>query len=294
MDKKEEIIQSAIRFFSKKGYYATSVQEIAEECGISKGTLYNFFESKEELLIQVIDQSYKRILQNIMNVDFDSSLSPKERLTKKIVMQFDIVAENKNFITMLLRTFIPQSNTQIPWLINKIRVTMLNWYKDSLIEAFGSKAEPYIWDYTLILQGAVKEYTLLFINGDKDIDFQEAVRFVVDRLEIMIDHTKDVKPVLTSHNMAEYEVFEEDAELESPKDQIVQILEEVERELKKLSMSKQAYQESITVIQYLREELEESKPRVFMMKSFLLYLKEIEECQPFVKRMETILKAAYP
>lgn len=294
VDKREEIIQSAILFFSEKGYYSTSVQEIAVDCGVSKGTLYNFFESKEELLIQVIDHSCKRLLQITMNVDFDSSLCPKERLIKKVVMQFDVVFENQSFITMLLRTFIPQGNPQIPLLVNKISVTMMNWYKNSLIEAFGNKAEPYIWDFTVIFQGAIKEYTFLAIYGEKNIDFHETVRFVVDRLEIMINHTKDVKPVLTSRNMAEYEAFEEDAALGSPKEQIYQNLEDAEREIKRLSIPKQVYQESISVIQYLRQELDELEPRKFMIKSLLLYLSEIEGCAPFVKRIETILKAAYP
>lgn len=294
MDKKEEIIQSAIRFFSEKGYFSTSMQEIAEDCGISKGTLYNFFDSKEELLIQVIDQSCKRILQNTMNIDFNTSLSPKEKLVKKIVMQFDAVFENKNSITMLLRTFIPQSNPQIAWLVNKIRVTTMNWYKDCLLEAFGSKVEPYIWDFTLILQGAVKEYACLAIKEDKNIDFQAAVRFVVDRLEMMIHHTENAKPIVTSNEMAEYETFENDADLASPKEQIKNQLEEMENKLKQLSMSKQDRQESISVIHYLRQELDEQEPRKFMIKSLLLYLSEIKECKPFVQLIETILKAAYP
>ena len=95
MEKREEIIQTAIYFFGEKGYFSTSMQDIAKECGISKGTLYNFFESKEDLLVQVIDSGYQKMMENIRIVDYDSSLTPKERLVKKIEMQFEVIVPNK-------------------------------------------------------------------------------------------------------------------------------------------------------------------------------------------------------
>lgn len=291
IDKKEEIMQAAIRFFSGKGYFSTSVQEVAEDCGISKGTLYTYFESKEELLIQVIDYSRMKLFQHTMHLDFDSSLSPKERLIKKIIMQFDAVIENKSFIMMLFGTFIPRSNPRVLYLINKIHVTTMNWYKDCLLEAYGDKVESYIWDFTLLLQGVIKEYTILEIKEDKNINSEEVVRFVVDRLETLIEHTKHVKPILTSNNMTEYETFEEDINFESPKEQIDQTLEEAEKKIYRLSMSKEDQMESISVIRYLRKELDEKNPRRFIIKSLLLYLKNIEGFKPLVKSLETILKS---
>lgn len=294
MEKKEEIIQAAVSFFAEKGYFSTSMQEIAKDCGVSKGTLYNLFDSKEDLLIQVFDYSHEKMLENIKVVDFESSLSPKEKLIKKIVLQFDIVIENKNFITMLLRTFNPASSSQITTLINKIHITMTNWHKNAILEAFGDKAEPYIWDYSLMLQGIVKEYIVLTIQSGVSIDSQGAARFIVERLDSMINDTKDAKPVLTSQTMAEYEAFEKGSKLRTPKEQVYRYLDDMEREIKRLSLPRQEREEAVSAVEYLRKELNEQEPKGFMVTSLLLYLCEIEECKLFVKRIQIILEAKGP
>src|SRR5699024_395283 len=136
-----------------------------------------------------------------------------------------------------------------------------------------------------------KEYTILEIKEAKNIDSEEVVRFVVDRLETLIEHTKHVKPILTSENMAEFEMFEEDINLESPKEQIYQTLEEAEKKIYRLSMSKEEQMELILVIQYLIRELDDMNTRRFIIKSLLLYLKDMEGFKYLVKSLETILKS---
>ena len=53
--KKEEtrvsIIDCAVSFFREKGFQETSMEEIAEKSDVSKGTLYNYFENKESILV---------------------------------------------------------------------------------------------------------------------------------------------------------------------------------------------------------------------------------------------------
>lgn len=54
VDKKSTIIEIAIRLFSKYGYAKTSVDEIASQANIAKGTVYYYFTSKEELFMEAI------------------------------------------------------------------------------------------------------------------------------------------------------------------------------------------------------------------------------------------------
>ncbi|MGO1052406.1 TetR/AcrR family transcriptional regulator [Crossiella sp. CA198] len=54
----ERLVDAATRLFADKGYPATSVQEIADAAGVTKGGLYHYFKSKAELLHEV----YRRLL----------------------------------------------------------------------------------------------------------------------------------------------------------------------------------------------------------------------------------------
>jgi TetR/AcrR family fatty acid metabolism transcriptional regulator len=50
-DKPEQIIQAAVRVFARKGYFSSRVSDIAREAGIAAGTIYLYFETKEDILI---------------------------------------------------------------------------------------------------------------------------------------------------------------------------------------------------------------------------------------------------
>lgn len=60
--RRQEVMDVAARIFSEKGYEATSIQEIAEEVGILKGSLYYYIETKEDLLFGVIKAAYDAAL----------------------------------------------------------------------------------------------------------------------------------------------------------------------------------------------------------------------------------------
>jgi AcrR family transcriptional regulator len=55
----DEIIEAATHVFWLRGYSAASVQEIADEVGLLKGSLYHYIGSKEELLAQVFQEAYE-------------------------------------------------------------------------------------------------------------------------------------------------------------------------------------------------------------------------------------------
>lgn len=48
---KDNIIDCAVNLFNEKGFYETSMEEIAEKSDVSKGTLYNYFQDKESILV---------------------------------------------------------------------------------------------------------------------------------------------------------------------------------------------------------------------------------------------------
>ena len=57
---KEKIVQSAIRLMLDKGYAGTTVDEICENAGVSKGSFYHFFKSKEDIGVAALEGFIKR------------------------------------------------------------------------------------------------------------------------------------------------------------------------------------------------------------------------------------------
>ena len=67
--RRQEVMDVAARIFHEKGYEATSIQEIAEEVGILKGSLYYYIDTKEDLLFGVIKEAYDAALNLIERLE---------------------------------------------------------------------------------------------------------------------------------------------------------------------------------------------------------------------------------
>lgn len=75
----KNVIEAGITVFARRGYAATSVQEIADKVGVLKGSLYHYFSSKEELLFRILQESHVDAEQ-IMDEVAALGLDPYEEL----------------------------------------------------------------------------------------------------------------------------------------------------------------------------------------------------------------------
>jgi AcrR family transcriptional regulator len=77
--KAQLIVSVALKLFAKSGYAATSIDKIAKEAGISKGLLYSYFKSKEDLLQTMINALLVE-LENAIDPNHDGTVTDEEAL----------------------------------------------------------------------------------------------------------------------------------------------------------------------------------------------------------------------
>ncbi|WP_269758056.1 TetR/AcrR family transcriptional regulator [Thalassobacillus sp. C254] len=85
--KKEEILRSALKIISKSGYHGATMDEIAAELLMTKGALYYYFPSKEDLLFQ----SHNLVLSDAMDrleEIYEEDLPPKQKIIKAIFFSY--------------------------------------------------------------------------------------------------------------------------------------------------------------------------------------------------------------
>ena len=81
MNLKEKIVHESLKLFSLKGFLSTSIHDILEAAGTSKGGFYNHFSSKEDLFFQVLDEA-RRIWREKNLAGLDQIEDPSEKITK--------------------------------------------------------------------------------------------------------------------------------------------------------------------------------------------------------------------
>ncbi|WP_158515052.1 TetR/AcrR family transcriptional regulator [Bacillus weihaiensis] len=64
-DQRTKILDAAMNIFGKNGYYETKIVDIAEQAGVSKGTIYIYFSSKEELYIEAHEREFRQYLAHL-------------------------------------------------------------------------------------------------------------------------------------------------------------------------------------------------------------------------------------
>ena len=108
LEKKYLIMEASLELFAENGFHATSISQIAKKAGISKGLAYNYFESKKDLLNELINHGFESIFQNF-DINEDGILT-KEEFTHFIKMNFKLLQENlkhwKLFFSLMLQPHI--------------------------------------------------------------------------------------------------------------------------------------------------------------------------------------------
>ena len=92
--KKDKIIEKSMELFREKGYHTTKVEEITKALGISKGNFYTYFNSKEEVLYEILDIMKNEKIR--MLEEIDTNKAPKEILK-------DFIEDYKQYVFKYLK-----------------------------------------------------------------------------------------------------------------------------------------------------------------------------------------------
>lgn len=96
---RQEILDTALKLFSERGFHNVSMQQIADVSEFAVGTLYNFFESKEMLFEELISRCGEKIIGTLTAI-LDAPGTEVERLTNYIRYSPVLLEEQAEFIKL--------------------------------------------------------------------------------------------------------------------------------------------------------------------------------------------------
>jgi AcrR family transcriptional regulator len=184
---RKKLLADSFDLFIKRGYGSLTMRTLAQELGVSPATLYNYFESKEDLFLRLVEE------QEIQDVlDFPASASECVTLESSLLTLFHFVHENEEHfckqILLWIEFYQQQSSSQHP---SK--------------KVFGDLGDPTLQGITECLQlsdRALAGFILNFLNGwllgrvlfgsdDDDFSFSrqapifiEAIRLYLERRQV--------------------------------------------------------------------------------------------------------------
>ncbi|CAG9621504.1 TetR/AcrR family transcriptional regulator [Sutcliffiella rhizosphaerae] len=187
MSKKQLIMEKASELFAKHGFEATSVQQITEYCGISKGAFYLSFKSKDELIFSMIDYFLLEITtdidQLVKNSDFTTLLHDfyyqmfqsfqKHSDLAKVLIKEQSHSLNKE-IFIKTRIYDIKMDEAILLMINKL-------YKE--------KVKDTKYDLLYCIKGFLRIHSELFLFYNLDLNLNQLCDSLVEKTNILAAHT---------------------------------------------------------------------------------------------------------
>ncbi|MGK7371084.1 MAG: TetR/AcrR family transcriptional regulator [Candidatus Halalkalibacterium sp. M3_1C_030] len=96
---RQQIRDAAFKLFAAKGYANTSVRSIAQKAGISKGLIYHYFDSKDDILQAIFDDLAK---MGDQAMDFGEDLNSSERLRQMLNMIFGYIKQSGEVVRLMI------------------------------------------------------------------------------------------------------------------------------------------------------------------------------------------------
>lgn len=269
MDKKQELMDQAVHLFSIKGFHQTSVQEIAQAAGISKGAFYKHYDSKESILVGILKRYHRETLEKTREPKFSGDLNKKEIFSKKLVFEIERTLENQDFFIMVFKDMPTEGNEQLTMLMQELRDSSMELHKKNILEAFGPSVQPLVADLAAILEGTLREYLIAKFLDDRQFSISKLVDFITACLEAIILRADYLEPVLEEGKSA---VFSMDNTFDA-----------IGNKIKLFSKEPVKY---LAALNSLREELQKEEPQIFQIEALISYLKQERQLEKEVLLLE--------
>ncbi|MEE4313791.1 MAG: TetR/AcrR family transcriptional regulator [Desulfofustis sp.] len=96
INKRKAIIDAAIKLFSRNGYEQTSIEELAREAGVGKGTVYSYFQTKKEI-VHAFCEAELDFTRSELAAHTNPESSLQEQLLVIFMAEFKHITENRDF-----------------------------------------------------------------------------------------------------------------------------------------------------------------------------------------------------
>jgi len=194
MSKRSEILTNASRLFLDQGYRSTSIQSIADAAGISKGAVYLYFKSKEEIILAIFQMIEDEIWSSIESVNRQSDLSAREKYHRHIVIFYDKLMENLQLNQMVLNNSGLEISERFYNHAREYRYRLQLSQEQSLLNIYGEPLQPWLTDIVASVNGILQEMDVSIVLDGLQLESEKMASFICDISDFLVQGVLSKKP----------------------------------------------------------------------------------------------------
>ena len=194
--KKRKILEKAFELFRKNGYMDTKVEDITKALGISKGSFYTYFKTKEELLCELLESMKNSEMERYSKVEIDEN--PKKTLENFIKERFKSILELLNNVDIGIMNSFTQ-NTNVGKFHEEMTKFFKSFIKENILLRYESNREYDMEIISNFIILAINNYLIEKIVCEKEYTFSSKEEFdgiVEDNQKLINEIVKFIDNVL--------------------------------------------------------------------------------------------------
>ncbi len=101
LTRRADILSAAEKVFAAKGFYGSTMDEIAKRAEFGTGSLYKYFQGKQDLYFSLIDEKIEEITR-LMRAEMGKDLAPIDRIASILILQLSFIQKNRDFFKIYI------------------------------------------------------------------------------------------------------------------------------------------------------------------------------------------------
>lgn len=184
-DRKRQVLFCAQQLFVEKGFASTSIQDILNKAQISKGTFYNYFSSKNECLMAILDFGQEETMIRRQELLIGHNLSDKAILAEQISIRQQVNRDHN--LLPIFEAIFHSGDPELSDFAKKSHIAELRWLAKRLVDVYGKAVLPYVSDGAVLLLGMLHHMLQArSVTSIEEVDTAEITKFIMRRMDSII------------------------------------------------------------------------------------------------------------
>ncbi|USL44326.1 TetR/AcrR family transcriptional regulator [Priestia megaterium] len=272
--KQLDILGHTHQLFMEKGYVDTSVQDILERSGISKGTFYKYFSSKSELLISLLSSLQESLILQREKVAIEYRGDNQKVFQEQMIFMLNFAEQNK--IPEIIESTLVLNEVKTFHYIEELKAATFNWIYERFQQIFPSKTSAYLFDGAVLLEGMLNNMFKMNKALNYPLPIEQIVTYCMKRTEEIVIEVAEQKEQLFNPSIYSA-VFNEKTESHFSTD-LTRVTAKLKRVIENKLTNEEERRKSLEFVTFISDELlqNDTEPRTFIIQSSLLSLEKIK------------------
>ncbi|MBD3108186.1 TetR/AcrR family transcriptional regulator [Bacillus sp. AGMB 02131] len=270
-ERKRNVLSAAQRLFIEKGFQSTSIQDILNEAKISKGTFYNYFNSKQECLIAMIDHGVeevkarrRKLLSNSLGRDINSP----EFLVEQIAIPWQVNRDEN--LAPIYEAIFQSGDEELKQIVTSNYLKEMDWLATRIVDIYGKDASPYSYDCSIMIHGIQKQMMAAWRMIRKEpFDMTEILRYVLKRMDIIVKQLIEQDDIFIGEYAAKFFAKEPELKKETEDEIAAQFEALVEK------IDEEEFQEGYEYTELLLSEFQSDQPKIYIIEAIVILFSKV-------------------